>query len=73
MKFWQNMVGTYMYLLRQTNIFTIRSKQVEFRFITKVNHIPLFFCPHDMPYGEIKTNFLIFLWNPKFAILNPSH
>ena len=27
---------------------TIRSKQVEFRFITKVNHTPLFLCPQDM-------------------------
>ena len=46
---------------------TIRSKQVEFRFITKVNHIPLFLCPHDMLCGKIKTNLLIFLWNQRFA------
>ena len=40
--------------------FTIGSKQVEFRFIAKLNPIPLILCPHDMLCGEVETNLLIF-------------
>ena len=41
--------------------FKVFLTQAEFRFITKVNHIPLFLCPHNMLCGEIKTYLLIFL------------
>ena len=52
---------------------TIRSNQGEFRLITKVNHIPLFLCPHDMLCVEVQTNLLIFLRNQRSATWNPSH
>ena len=42
---------------------TIRSKQVELRFITKVKHIRLFHCPHDMLCDEVKTTFSCFFEN----------
>ena len=84
--FWYSSTGCTCYLHRYISYFdslarvnmqhykplTVRSKQVEFRFITKVNHIPLFLCPQDMLYGEVKMNLLIFLWNQIFATWNPS-
>ena len=53
--------------------YTIRCKHVEFRLITKVNHIPLFLRPLNILCSKAKTNLLIFLWNQRVATWNPSH